>query len=69
MKEVYMSHNVGRRYVKRNYKDTLKALEDDGRIAASRHRKGCFPDRTVVTFPPREERERLHGPGIQDRVD
>ncbi len=54
MKDVYMRHNVGCRYIKKNYKDILRALDDRGKISAGVHRRGYFPDRTVVTFPRRE---------------
>jgi len=66
MKEVYMRHNVGRRYIKKNYKDILRRLEERGRISASAHRKGSFPDKTIVTFPPRQKREAPNGAKIQD---
>jgi three-Cys-motif partner protein len=53
--EVYQRHSVGRGYVKRNYKDALARLEQEGRIAVdppkAMRRKGTFPDRTVVEFP------------------
>lgn len=59
MQEIYLKHNVGRRYIKRNYKDVLRQLEDSGEIIASpnaarrRKMKGqvTFADAVVVTFP------------------
>ena len=51
MQEVYMRHNVGRPFIKRNYKEVLKQLEDAGKITASPHRKGTFADDVQVTFP------------------
>jgi len=55
MKEVYEKHNVGRDYIKRNYKQALSQLEDQKRIKTSPHKKGSFGDNVVVTFPPRQE--------------
>jgi len=59
MKEIYERHHVGRRYIKRNYKDVLRQLEADERIITDppperrRQRKGqlTFGDRVRVTFP------------------
>lgn len=59
MLDIYMKHNVGRKYIKRNYKDVLKQMEGRGEISASpkaaerRKVKGevTFADGVVVTFP------------------
>ena len=51
MKDVYDEHNVGRPYVKSNYKQALLMLEADSRIMASEHRKNSFADHVEVTFP------------------
>lgn len=55
MLQVYEKHNVGRRYVKPNYKEALTKLETEGRIKcdppAEERRKGTFADRVRVTFP------------------
>jgi three-Cys-motif partner protein len=59
MKQVYRKHHVGRRFIKRNYKEALRRLEAEGRIitdppAENRiKRKGqvTFADRVKVTFP------------------
>lgn len=51
MSAIYQQHSVGRRYVKRNYKEVLLQLEQQGKIAASSHRKNTFGDNVVVTFP------------------
>ena len=60
MREVYQEHNVGRRYIKANYKDVLTKLEEAGRISADPpaegRRKHTFPDRVKVTFPGQGER-------------
>jgi three-Cys-motif partner protein len=57
MQEIYESHNVGRPYIKRNYKDALMKLESDGRINVEPHRKGTFGDNVVVAFPPKHKGE------------
>jgi len=59
MQEIYERHNVGRRYIKCNYKDVLKIMEEKGEIianpkAADRpRRKGeaTFADNVLVAFP------------------
>jgi three-Cys-motif partner protein len=59
MREVYERHHVGRRYIKRNYKDALRKLEANDRIrtdppAAKRKKKGgevTFADSVHVNFP------------------
>jgi hypothetical protein len=57
MCDVYVSHNVGRRYIKKNYKDVLTKLEQEGRIIADppagKRRRGTFAGGVRVTFPPR----------------
>ena len=54
MVRIYETHNVNRPYIKKNYKDTLKRLEEQKKITASPHRKGTFGDKVTVTFPNRE---------------
>lgn len=59
MKEIYEEHHIGRPYIKRNYKDALSKLEDEGKIVATppgnkrpkRGGKVTFADRVLVTFP------------------
>jgi three-Cys-motif partner protein len=59
MKEVYERHNIGRRYIKPNYKDVLKKMEEKGEVIARpkaadrRKKKGevTFADDVIVTFP------------------
>jgi three-Cys-motif partner protein len=55
MKEIYNYHSVGRRFIKKNYKDVLKKMEQEGKIVAdppaSMRRKGTFSDSVKVTFP------------------
>ena len=51
MKEIYEAHNVGRPFIKRNYKDALLKLEADGEILVPKHRKGTFGDNVEATFP------------------
>jgi three-Cys-motif partner protein len=59
MKEIYERHHVGKRYIKRNYKDVLRQLEAEKRIVTDppaerrRRRRGqvTFADRVQVSFP------------------
>jgi three-Cys-motif partner protein len=59
MREIYERHNVGRRYIRTNYKKVLAKLEAANGItaepvAAKRPKKGgevTFADNVVVTFP------------------
>jgi hypothetical protein len=61
MQKVYEGHHVGRRYIKRNYKDALRNLEAEGKITADppaedrMKRKGqvTFADHVQVAFPAR----------------
>jgi hypothetical protein len=58
MKEIYHTHNVNTRYIKKNYKDALSKLyiEDSIRAINSKGkppRKGTFGDDIEVTFPKR----------------
>ena len=58
MAEVYEQHNVGRRYIKKNYKEALLQLEQAGQITVTlpphkkRRRSGTFADDLGVIFPP-----------------
>jgi len=53
--KLYRTHSVGRRYTDSNYKQVLKALENDGAIRAEKpgekRRAGTFADGVVITFP------------------
>jgi three-Cys-motif partner protein len=56
MQEIYEKHNVDTRYVKKNYKNVLRQLYDDGSIEAislekKPPRKGTFGDKIIATFP------------------
>jgi three-Cys-motif partner protein len=55
MQEIYECHNVGRRYIKKNYKDVLKKMEQEGKILAdppaTMRRKDTFAGSVKVTFP------------------
>ena len=51
MHQIYERHNVNRPYTKRNYKQVLIQLEEQGKITAPKHRKGTFGDTVQVTFP------------------
>ncbi len=51
MLEIYERHNVDKPYIRKNYKDALSGLHDDGLISAPKRRKGSFGDKVLVTFP------------------
>ncbi|MEO8607753.1 MAG: three-Cys-motif partner protein TcmP [Chloroflexota bacterium] len=51
MQEIYERHNVDTPFIKKNYKVILQQLETDGKIIASKHKKGTFGDGVMVTFP------------------
>jgi len=51
MGEIYKIHNLDRRFIKKNYKDTLSKLEASGKIMVEKHRKNSFGDNVKVTFP------------------
>ena len=63
MEQVYEEHNVGRPYVKKNYKQVLGNMEANGRISVDppaikrRKWKGevTFADDVLITFPPRSK--------------
>jgi three-Cys-motif partner protein len=62
MEEIYLQHNVGKRYIRKNYKTALKNLESQGKIIAEppankrRKVKGeiTFADSVKVTFTPKQ---------------
>jgi hypothetical protein len=56
MRKIYELHNVDKPYVKKNYKEVLRELYEDGSIDAvfpkgKPPRKGTFSDEIMVTFP------------------
>ena len=55
MKQIYDLHNVGKRFIKTNYKAVLKTLEKEEKIntdpPAEKRPKDTFADRVRVTFP------------------
>lgn len=56
MRDIYESHNVDTSYVKKNYKEVLRELYEDGSIGAvsptgKPPRKGTFGDDIIVSFP------------------
>lgn len=64
MRQIYERHNVGRNYIKANYKKILAKMEASGKIkatpAANRRRKiqgeTTFGDDVMVTFPRKAEK-------------
>lgn len=60
MLEIYQQHNIDTPYVKSNYKEALKALEENGKIKAKKpdgksRRKGTFADNVLAVFPKSKE--------------
>ena len=55
MYQVYEEHSAGRPFIKKNYKQALMELEEDGQISArppaTDRRKRTFADRVLVDFP------------------
>ncbi len=56
MHDIYERHNIDTPYIKRNYKDVLRTLFEEGTIEAISEkgkplRRGTFGDRIMVTFP------------------
>lgn len=53
MEDVFNRHHVGKRYIKKNYKEVLLKLEAEGRITAipAKRRKNTFGDDVTVIFP------------------
>lgn len=64
MVEVYEQHHVDRPWVKRDYKQALSRMEEEGHLRAKpprgqrrlRNGEPTFADDVVVTFPPRKEK-------------
>lgn len=59
--EIYRKHNVGRRFILRNYQDAIKKLDADGRVQTSppvekriRANKITLSENVEVTFPQME---------------
>lgn len=54
-RQIIDKHHVGKRFIEKNYKDALKALELSGRIktnpAVTARRKNSFAETVQVTFP------------------
>lgn len=53
MSDIYERHHIGRRFIKKNYKDALKQLEAKGLIQCNpaKRKKDTFADTVRVTFP------------------
>ncbi len=55
VKEIFDGHNVGTRFIKRNYKDVIIRLEQEGRVTCEpdidTRKKGSCADHVMVTFP------------------
>ena len=56
VKDIYEAHNVGRRFIKPNYKKAIIQLEKEGRVTCepdiNSRRTGTCADRVLVSFPP-----------------
>lgn len=60
MLEIYKQHNIDTPYIKSNYKEALKVLEENGKIVAKKpdgksRRKGTFADNILAIFPDSKE--------------
>jgi len=59
VEQIYQQHSVGRPYVKKNYKDLLRRLEEQGKVKAAppaeQRRVATMADNVRVSFPKREE--------------
>jgi hypothetical protein len=55
MNEIYEAHHVGRRFIKKNYKDVLKQMEAKKLISCepAKRKIDTFADSVKVTFPAR----------------
>lgn len=55
METIYNRHHIGKRYIKKNYKDALLKLEAEGKITAvpAKRRKNTFGDNVQVILPPK----------------
>lgn len=55
VEEIFMAHNVGTPYVLANYKEVLRRLEAEGKIAtippAAKRRKNTMGDTVLIKFP------------------
>lgn len=52
MVDVYNQHHVGKKYIKKNYKNALSQLNDAGKIdVVQKRRKGTFADHIIAEFP------------------
>lgn len=54
VQEIYEAQSVGRRYIKRNYKEVLIQMEQDGAVTVSSQKarkKNTFADHLTVEFP------------------
>ncbi len=51
MIEIYERHNIDTPFVKKNYKEVLWQLEEEGKITASKHKRNTFGDNVYATFP------------------
>ena len=54
MRDLHRVHQVQDRFIKKNYRDALLALEQAGRIATlpNKRRANTFGEEVMVTFPP-----------------
>lgn len=57
MLEVYERHHIGKRYIKKNYKDALREMEQEGKIVTERckrAKKDTMGDTVKITFLPKQ---------------
>ena len=53
--EIYEEHSVDTPYIKKNYRDILKVLEEEEEVevysVTDKRRKGTYPDHVRIKFP------------------
>lgn len=53
-KELYEQHSIGKPFLAKHYREVLKKIEKEEKLTAEKpgkkHRKGTFPDDTILTF-------------------
>ena len=54
MKDIYERHHIGRRFIKKNYKDVLKQMEAKHLIRCEpvKRPKDTLADNVKIIFPP-----------------
>ncbi|WP_205632836.1 three-Cys-motif partner protein TcmP [Chlorobaculum limnaeum] len=61
LEDIYHTHSVDKPYIRKNYKDVMSSLFEDGLIDAvspngKPPRKGTFSDKTIATIPNKNDK-------------